>query len=225
MCTSAVFDLDGTLIDSLGIWDQVESAWVSQRGLSPWPEMQRELSVRGYLDCASICISHFGLNPAVDTPGKVSEEWTVIARQAYSDPSRIPLRQGTLSFLQRLKKLNVKIGIATSNWRELAEIALHVHGLDEFFEVLVTSDEVEHSKPAPDVYLSVAKKLNSIDLSKVIVFEDSIEAALGAKDAGMKIVGVYDPHRGGAAAWPTFRSVADWTVQNSFDEIDPEKLF
>jgi len=214
---AVVFDLDGTLVDSLGLWDGVEQEWVARRKLQPWPDMHRTFGILGFFDCARLAIEHWSLDC---DPSTVVCEWAELATAAYADAATIPLRPGTRELLSRLHAARVPMGLATSNWRALAETALQTHGIERYFAALATSDEVPCGKPMPDVYECVARKLGATANEHVLVVEDNHEAAAGAKSVGMLVVAVKEMHKDGeAASWPAFARIADWTVIDSLSEL------
>ena len=105
----------------------------------------------------------------------------------------VPLKPGIREFLQGCKEHNIKLGIATSNSRELVDNIAKVHGLNDYFDCIMTSCEVSRGKPAPDIYLAVARQLN-VSPSNCLVFEDIIPGIMAGKNAGMEVCAVEDAY-------------------------------
>ena len=105
----------------------------------------------------------------------------------------VPLKAGVRDFMQLCKNRGIKMGIATSNSRELMETIERVHGLTEYISCIRTGSEVQKGKPAPDIYLAVAASLQ-VDPAKCLVFEDLTAGIMAGKSAGMKVCAVQDAY-------------------------------
>ncbi len=123
------------------------------------------------------------------TPQQIMDEWTEMAHERYMNQA--PLKAGVYEFIAEMKAQGKKIGIATSNGRGLVEDTLKSLGVTEFFDVVRTACEVERGKPAPDVYLLVAREMR-VRPERCLVFEDVPMGILAGKNAGMKVCAVYD---------------------------------
>lgn len=222
---AAIFDLDGTLVSSDQVWNHVGDKWAEMHGLEKF-DMNEECSVMSFLDCARHIMKIRGLKEPEFTPESVAKEWTTLANESYADPEVITIVPGAKDFLKALKEAGVKMAIATSNCAELTEIVLKAHGIREFFSAIVTSDDVEHSKPAPDIYVKAAHELGikggEGGYSRTIVFEDSMINCKGTLALGMKLGCVYSSERG-EESWKVYSKMGDYTVKDSYDEINPRR--
>ncbi len=183
---AVIFDMDGTLIDSMHIWPDLDRDFFKMHGMEypeNYPELIEGLSI---YETALVTIKEYNLDYTVDS---LIELWNNMAASLYEN--EVPYKEGALSFLKFLKKEGKALGIATSNSKELVEMVnKRLHFMD-YIDVCVTSKEVPKGKPAPDIYLEVAKKLN-VAPEKCLVFEDVPAGIISAKDAGMKVCGIYD---------------------------------
>ncbi|SEF51831.1 haloacid dehalogenase superfamily, subfamily IA, variant 3 with third motif having DD or ED/haloacid dehalogenase superfamily, subfamily IA, variant 1 with third motif having Dx(3-4)D or Dx(3-4)E [Caloramator fervidus] len=183
---AVIFDLDGTLIDSLWVWKQVDVDYLKKHGIKPPKDLQKHIEGLSFVDTAIYFKEQFGIKDSIED---IMAEWHKMVSNYYS--SVIEIKKGVKEFLQYLKSKKYKIGIATSNSIELVKAVLQRNRILEYFEVIVTTDEVSKSKTEPDVFLEAAKRLN-VSPKECLVFEDTISGAIGAKKAGMKVIGVFD---------------------------------
>ncbi|QAA35030.1 HAD family hydrolase [Clostridium manihotivorum] len=183
---AAIFDLDGTLIDSLWIWDKIDTDYLINKGLTKPDNLKEEIGHLSFEQTALYFKNKFNISDNIED---IMDEWHSMAVAHYRED--VKLKPGAKDFLLRLKALNIKIGLATSNSQELLRAALEANGVYELFDSITTTDEVSRGKNFPDVYLLAADKLG-ITPNECVVFEDILVAVKGAKAAGMKVVGVYD---------------------------------
>lgn len=188
---AAIFDLDGTLIDSMGIWVQIDIDYIKEIGHTEpvdLVQLKDEINHLSYRGTAEYFKNRFKLNDSVD---EICARWHEMAYEKYSKD--IPLKEGVFEFLTELKNSGVKIGLATSNSVELAKACLESNGILNFFESITITGEVSRGKNFPDVYLLSAKRLG-VDPKDIVVFEDIPLAIEGAKKGNFKVIGVYDEH-------------------------------
>lgn len=183
---AVIFDVDGTLVDSMWIWKQVDIDFLWRRKTELPVDLQKDIEGLSYTSTAEYFKKRFNLPETVE---EIKEEWREMADDFYNN--KIPLKTGVKELLQIIRSNNLKIGIATSNSRELVETMIKKHEIGEYFDGIRTSCEVPRSKPFPDVYLQAAKDLG-IEPKNCLVFEDTIAGATAAKAAGMRVVAVYD---------------------------------
>lgn len=183
---AVIFDLDGTLVDSMGMWHEIDVAFLGERGIPLPPTLQKDIEGMGFSEVALYFQKTFSL------PMTIAEIEAVWHRMSYRKYRyELPLKPGAEGFVGRLVREGYLLGIATSNSQELARAALVRHGLSEVFQAVTTSDEVKAGKPSPDVYLAAAKKL-SADPADCLVFEDLPAGILAGKRAGMTVFAVAD---------------------------------
>ena len=183
---AVIFDVDGTLIDSMWIWKQVDIEFLGKRGI-PLPErLQMEIEGMSYSETAVYFKERFNLPESLE---EIKEEWRLMAEDYYK--RHIQLKSGAKDFLKLLYDKGLTLGIATSNSRELVDCMLANHGIRKYFSNIRTSCEVDKGKPYPDVYLKVAEDMG-IDPCRCLVFEDTLSGVMAAKSAGMRVFAMAD---------------------------------
>lgn len=183
---AAIFDLDGTLIDSMWVWEKIDIDYLAQKGLSVPSNLKDEINHLSFTQTAEYFKKRFNIDDDIET---ILSTWKSMAINNYSQ--NVKLKPGVVPFLNHLKNLGIKISLATSSNKDLLEPALISNNILSYFDAITTTDEVGKGKNNPDVYLLAAKKLG-ISPENCIVFEDILPAATGAKLANMKVVAVYD---------------------------------
>lgn len=184
---AAIFDLDGTIADSLGVWGRIDKMFFEKRGMELPPDYQKSIVFMGFNEAAEFTRKKYGLP---QTKEEIINEWRNMAVHEYAD--RIELKPGAREYIKTLKDSGIKIGLATASGRELFEPLLKRHGVFNLFDAFTTTEEAGRNKEFPDVYLKCAEKLN-VEPKSCVVFEDLLSALRSAKSAGMKVVGVFDP--------------------------------
>ncbi len=185
---AAIFDMDGTLIDSMWVWKSINHEFLAKRNLSVPDDLKRDIEHLSFEQSAQYFKDRFNIE---DTVEDIIIEWNDMA--SYSYANNVKLKPGAREYLALLKEKGLKLGLATSNYSKLVEVTLKNNDIFEFFDAITTTWEVKKEKNFPDVYLLTAKKLD-VDPSKCMVFEDILPAVMGAKLAGMKVIGVQDEH-------------------------------
>ncbi|MGL4656449.1 MAG: HAD family hydrolase [Sarcina sp.] len=188
---AAIFDLDGTLIDSMGVWVQIDIDYINEIGHTEdvdLVKLKEEINHLSYRGTAEYFKNRFNLSCSVDD---ICARWHEMAYEKYS--KEIKLKDGVLEFLTELKNSGVKIGLATSNSVELAKACLEANGVLDLFESITITSEVSRGKNFPDVYLLSAQRLG-VEPKDIAVFEDIPIAVEGAKKGNFKVVGVFDEY-------------------------------
>lgn len=185
---AVIFDMDGTLIDSMWLWRQIDIDYFARFNLELPDTLQHEIEGMSFLQTAEYMKKKFGFTDSVD---EMMNAWNEMAYELYSNV--VDFKPGVLDFIKGCKKRNIKLGIATSNSRYLFDAASNHLLLDKYFDCMLTGSEITNGKPAPDVYLTVAKRLN-VDTNRCLVFEDIIAGIMAGKNAGMKVCAVYDEY-------------------------------
>ena len=183
----AIFDLDGTLFDSLWVWAEIDKRFLGKRGFEVPPDYQLAIAAMGFRETAEYTIRRFGLD---ESPEELMNEWMDMSRDIYAH--EIELKPHAKEFLLELHKKGVKLGVATSSSPDLYIPALKNNGVYELFEVLMDTSETR-GKDYPDVYLAAADKLG-LSPSECVVFEDLPVALRSAKSGGFKTVAIFDGH-------------------------------
>lgn len=183
---AAIFDMDGTLVDSMWIWDKVDKEFLASRGIDYPENLKTEISHLSFEGTVRYFKETFGLEETLED---ISREFNELAYNAYRND--VKLKAGAKEYLEKLKANGIKIGLATSNSIPLLEVTLKNNGIYEYFDAITITDEVKRGKNHPDVYLLAAKKLG-VNPEACLVFEDILPAIEGAKKAGMKVIAIYD---------------------------------
>lgn len=202
----AIFDLDGTILDSMWIWDEIDRRFLNKRGIAVPDDYLRAVNGMEFAEAADYTIARFSLP---DRPQTLIDEWSQMARDAYAD--EIALKPYAKDFLKALHARGVKLGIATSSMPDLYVPALKRNGLLDLFSAATVTKEVPRGKSFPDVYLETARRLN-LSPTDCAVFEDILVGVRSAKSAGFFAVAVYDPYS--AADTPDIKRAADLYIDD-----------
>lgn len=183
---AAIFDLDGTLIDSMNVWNDIDEDFFASHNLAFDPEYQKNIGHKGLKEIAIYTKERYKLIESVD---EIISIWMNMAKEHYS--SKIPLKEGVVPFLEFLESKNIKMGIATSNSLELTDLVLTHHDIKKYFSKIVTVNELKTNKESPDIYLCISSFFG-LKPSECVVFEDLIVGIETAKKAGFKTIAVKD---------------------------------
>lgn len=183
---AVIFDLDGTLVDSMWIWKQIDIDYLEKRGIELPEDLQKTIEGMSFTETAQYFKDRFQLTEDLE---EIKKEWMGMAEDFYAN--QIPLKEGVWTFLSTLRRMNIKMGIGTSNAKDLAQRVIERHNILPFFHSIRTSCEVEKGKPHPDIFLKVAEDLNTKP-EACLVFEDTYAGVLAAKRAGMKVIAIAD---------------------------------
>lgn len=209
-CRGMIFDLDGTLLDSMGVWSQIDVDFLAKRGIDLPEDYQRMVTPMGARQAADYTIERFHLS---DTPEMLMEEWLNMAHEEYS--RNIPLKPYAYEYVEKLYREGKKMAIATSSDRYLVMPALERTGLLPMMSAVVTAAEVRRGKGYPDIYEKAAGELG-MTAAECAVYEDIIEGIRGAKAGGFLAVGVYEKQN--AENYDLIRREADVYI-HSFREL------
>lgn len=183
---AVIFDLDGTLVDSMWMWKIIDIEYLARFGLEFEPELQTSIEGMSFSETAIYFKEKFNLPDSIE---QIKSDWNKMAWDKYL--YEVPLKEGVREFLDYLKENNIPAGIATSNSRDLVDLIIDKHNIGGYFSSIRTSCEVEKGKPSPDIYLLVAKDLK-VEPERCLVFEDVIQGIMAGKNAAMKVCSVHD---------------------------------
>ena len=201
-----IFDLDGTLVDSMGVWHRIDDEFLGRRGFPADESYKQAVKTMKYETAAHYTIERYGLS---ETPEEVMAEWDSMALHEYR--YNIKCKPGAAEFLNELKKRGIKIALATVSHRALLEAVLkgnHIFGL---FDVLTDVSQVSRGKEEPDLYWFAAKQME-LEPEECIVFEDVLLGIDSAKRGGFYTCGVKD--HSSYAEELEIRRLADCFVEN-----------
>lgn len=185
---AVIFDLDGTLVDSMWMWEKIDIEYLGRFEIPLPKNLQQAIEGMSFSETAVYFKERFGLKDDLDT---IKADWNAMACEKYRH--EVPFKKGALAFLQHCRKRGLKLGVATSNSRELVEHAAEALGLYSYMDCIMTACEVKKGKPAPDIYLAVAEKLG-VNPEKCLVFEDILPGVMAGKNAGMATCAIADAY-------------------------------
>ncbi len=204
----AIFDMDGTLTDSMGFWENAAGEYLLSCGVPEealTPELMMRIKTSTVSDTSRLFVEHFGIQA---TPELIIQEIERFMRMHYS--TDVPLKPGVREYLEGLRQAGVKMCVASATGAELVELCLSRLGVKAYFEFLLSCEEVGVGKSRPDVYLEAMRRLGAEKPADTAVYEDALHAAETAHAAGFYLVGVYD--HCAEAEWPRIQELADETL-------------
>ncbi len=185
---AVIFDLDGTLVDSMWMWRTIDIEYLGKYNIELPDDLSEAIEGKSFSETAFYFKERFNLPDSID---EIKRTWNEMSYDIYKN--RVLLKPGAKDFIELLDKLKIKMGIATSNSRELATLTLRERGILDNFDTIVTGCEVSAGKPSPEVYLKAANDLN-VDPSKCLIFEDIPHGLLAGKRAGMTTCAIEDDY-------------------------------
>ncbi len=185
--SGVIFDLDGTLVDSMWMWRDIDIEYLGSFGIALPEGLQQAIEGMSFTETACYFKATFSLPVTV---AEIKATWVAMAHYKYTH--EVPLKEGARQFLEYLKENHIPAGVATSNARDLVEDVCRAPDLNQYFQSIRTSCEVSAGKPAPDIYLKVADDIG-ITPDQCLVFEDIPNGILAGENAGMKVCAVADP--------------------------------
>jgi HAD superfamily hydrolase (TIGR01509 family) len=190
---AVIFDLDGVLADSEPWWNEIDAKLLAQYGVRYRGEYHRNVLGVSYRLAIEFFKKAFGLSASAD---ELIQRRGEIATEFFAN--RVGLFPPAKEVLQALRRMNLRLAVATSSVSASARPFLDRHQLTAFFDVIVTGDEIEHGKPHPDIYLRAAAKLN-VAADACLVIEDALAGIAAANAAKMCVAAIpdrrfVDPH-------------------------------
>ncbi len=186
MIRAAIFDMDGTLLDSNGHWEKAPDVYLAGLGKQAQPGLAQVIFDMTLPEAADYLIREYGIE---QTPEEILAGVNQAMEAFYREET--PLKEGVRELIDELQMRGIPLIVATVTDRPLVEVALRRHGLLDYFEGIVTAAEVGTGKNGPAIFLEAAKRLHAKP-EQTLVFEDALHAVKTAKKAGFVTVGVYD---------------------------------
>lgn len=203
----AVFDMDGTLVDSMTYWQRLGREYLAAHGITEHVEaVLARIKAMTMVESAALFIEQFGIP---GTPEHVAEEMNAVMEHHYRND--IPLKSGAAAYLSALNAQGVQMCVATATPEPLAQACLARLGILDRFRFVLSCDEVSAGKDRPDVFLEAARRFGQTP-EKIAVYEDACFAAQTAKRAGFYTVGVWDDSAAGR--WEQLSALTDETIRN-----------
>lgn len=206
---AVLFDIDGTLIDSMGVWGEIDRIYLSRYHIPMPDHLPDTLAGLSIAQTADYFRDVLGVPESNE---KMISDWNELAFEQYS--RHILPKEDALRFVEEIHKRNILMAVGTSNTRALAEAAMQRMGFSKYFSCMLTGEDVKYGKPDPFIYLEAARQIGT-DPSRCIVFEDIPEGLTAGKRAGMKTCGIWDLFS--ASKEEEKRSIADYYIHNFTD--------
>ena len=212
---AALFDLDGTLLDSSHVWRDVDTRFFAARGIGfDGLEYARAVQGMSFREAAVYTVRRYGLTESVEA---VMDEWMRMSREEYA--LRVALKSGARDYLRLLKRSGVKLAVVTANRPELFMPALERTGVAELFDAFCTSAEVGDASKADGALYRLAARRLGVPEADCAVFEDVLEGVKGAKRCGMRAYAVRD------AATRHSRGEIDALADGAIDRFDEMRRY
>ena len=181
-----IFDLDGTILDSMDAWLNVDKKFLAENEIEYPDGLEEKMKTLGYKDACQVFVDNFKINM---TGQQVMDRIRELIEGEYRDI--IEIKPFVREYLKLQNEKGIKMCVLTACQHSLAKAALERAGIFEYFDFVVSSDEMEFSKDNPLIFIKCAERLNEA-ISDIIVFEDALHCIKSAKSAGFKVIGVYD---------------------------------
>ena len=208
----AIFDMDGTLVDSMPYWKKLAKEYLQLKGICKiQPEVMEKISPMTILESAAYFKKIYGFAP---TPEEIAGEVNGLMARHYEED--VPLKEGVREYLAKLKKRKVRMCVASATAVHLMKACLKRLGVLEDFEFLLSCETVGAGKHSPEVYRTAVEKLGAKP-EDTAVYEDALHAVETAKKAGFYVAAVYDDN--GKDNWEKISKTADETILNWEDAL------
>jgi len=184
---AAIFDMDGTLLDSMRMWKEFAPSFARQCGIEWTAEMQKAFMTLSFVEAADYFCLHF---PHIaNNRDQLVEHWFQLLAEDYRTNSTV--KPGVTEYLEKLKTAGIPCAVATMTEHRLSDEVLKMHRLWDYMDHVLTYEDVSAGKDKPDLYYEAARRLGATP-ADCIVFEDSLFAANTALSAGFIVYGVDD---------------------------------
>ena len=210
MLKGAIFDFDGTLVDSMFIWDTIGEDYLRTLGKEPHEDLKETFMTLTLEEAAEYYRTHYGVTLSVK---EIVDGVNTMVEGIYR--TRVALKQGVADFLAQLKENGTRMCIATVTDRYLVEETLDRLGILQYFSEIFTCAEVGYGKDKPIIYRKALEHLGTTK-NETYVFEDSLFALKTAKADGFTTVGVYDRHEN---RQDNLKNLADYYIVDFADPV------
>lgn len=201
----AIFDMDGTLVDSMKYWHNLGHEFLESKGVQGnLNEVLERTKAMTMIETGALFIREFGLS---GTPESVAAEINAVMEDHYKHD--VELKPGVKAYLEQLRRSGVRMCVASATAEDLVRVCLTRLGVVDYFEFLLSCETVGTGKNRPDVYFAAAERLGAT-VENTLVCEDAWYAVRTAKQAGFHVVAIYDDNS--KARWDEIRNLADEAI-------------
>ena len=198
----AIFDMDGTLVDSMGYWQRLAEDYLARKGIRDIPaDFSQRLMSMTMTQGAELLIQTFGLADTVEET--ITQQHAIMAEHYRQD---IPLKPGVKAYLQNLRERGVQMCVASATAEPLMEACLTRLGVRDYFRFVLSCENIGYSKERPDIFHLAARRFGAKP-TDIAVYEDALHAVRTAKGAGYYVVAVYDENA--KDRWEEIQALAD----------------
>ena len=209
-----IFDLDGTLLDSMSVWNDVDVEFLGRYGYEVTPEYTDMVKRASIEDAARYTQTKYRI-PL--TWQEIVDTWESMVNEFYR--SEVKLKEGTKEYLEEAKRLGFSLAVTTALSRKNAAAALMSTGIRDMFDCVITLEDLggKINKSSPDIFLRVTDYVsatgNPVTPDKALVFDDVLQSLEGARSGGFLTCAVYDDIGcGGPGKWDSFAAGCDYSV-------------
>lgn len=213
---SIIFDMDGTLLDSMEMWAQLDRKFLLENGIEPPPDISDIVKKMTIDTSSAYFVERFALSM---TPQQVRLRVEQLAAEAYEQD--LPLKTGAAAFLKAAAERGIPCAIASVTYPALLEAALRRLGIRQYFRCILTPESGTAGKHEPEIYLETARRLGTSP-AETIVIEDALYAAETAASAGFCTIGFRDA--AGQADWSALEAVCSRTI-GCWTELNTAEFF
>ncbi|WEV73334.1 HAD family phosphatase [Bifidobacterium sp. ESL0798] len=207
---AAIFDLDGTLLDSMDVWHQVDVDFFRSRNIPLADDYMGVVNAMRPEEVARYTIERYGLD---DTPAELAELWDSMVLEAYG--TTVEAKPHAVEYLDYLKSSGARLAVATSLSSQVREVAMEHVGIRKLFDAVVSVEDTDaKSKHSPEVYLAAASRLKTA-AKDCTVYEDLLVAVKAAKSAGMHVWAMEDDYS--LKDRPAITRIADGMIRDFED--------
>ena len=207
----AIFDFDGTLVDSMKTWHTLGRRYLIKKGYSPDDNLWENTKTMSIFEVSKYFHNVYGLR---ESEGQIINELNGLAEEDYQ--FRIPLKDGVRALLETLNEKGIPMVIASATDRYLVENAVSRLGLEDYFLSILSCSDICVGKEDPQIFYEALDILET-SLESTIVFEDALHAVIAAKTAGFPVVAVFD--ESAADEEDEIREYADWYLETIGDWV------
>ena len=209
----AIFDMDGTLVDSMLYWHNLGQEFLESKGVTgDLNEVLERSKPMTMVESGALFIKEFGL---AGTPESVAAEINAVMEGHYRND--VQLKAGAKEYLEQLRQKGIKLCVASATAEDLVSLCLTRLGVRDYFEFLLSCESVGTGKNRPDVYFAAAERLGAA-VENTVVYEDAWYAVRTAKNAGFRVVAIFDYNS--RARWDEIRAMADTPIESWAELLD-----